>query len=97
MSKKQYKLVEGLLSTVVPQHPQRTGSGTCPGYQSLQVPKSHSWPSVSEVPHPQIQPTSDCVVLYIFVGKTLRVRWTHAVQTPAVQELAVYYFLADRV
>ena len=45
------------------------GSKTCCEYQNLWVLKSHSWPSISAVPQPQIQLTMDYVILYVFTGK----------------------------
>lgn len=35
--------------------------------------KSHRWPSISVVVHPQIQPTPDHVVLYVFIAKNTRI------------------------
>ena len=40
------------------------------GYQNGRKLKSHSWSLVSEVPHPWIQPTMDCVVLNHTSGHT---------------------------
>ena len=50
-----------------------------------------SWSSLSVVPHPQSQPTEDCVDLYYgSIGKKPIYRWTHAVQTHFVQGSIVF-------
>lgn len=52
---------------------------------------THSWPSVFTITHPQIEPTSDHVVLqYLLLNKTLHIKWTHTVQTCTVQETNLY-------
>ena len=50
-----------------------------------------SWPSVSVVPHPHIQPTEDSIDLYCgSIGKKSIYRLTHAVQTHFVQGSIVF-------
>ena len=64
-----------------PLAPAGIGSRTHCGYQNPWMLKCHSWPSMSWVPHPQIQWTAD------HVGKK---KVDHAFQTHVVQESTVF-------
>ena len=55
--------------TVIPGYPQGIGSRTHLGYQNPQMLKFQSPPFVSTVLHLSIQPTTNCVVLYVFLEK----------------------------
>ena len=46
-------------------------------------------------PHLWIQPTPDGVELYYLLLKKCGYKWTHAIQTPVVQESAVSKYLAS--
>ena len=72
--------------TVVPQSSQWTGFRTRHRHQNPGMLETHSWHSVSAVPHVWTQPTAVCSTLCIYWEKKKFVyKWTQAVQTHAVQ------------
>ena len=61
--------VQQFRTLVISHYPWGIGSRTYHGNQNLTVLKFYSWPSISIVPHLWIEPTTNRVVLYIFVEK----------------------------